>query len=62
MEATEVADQLLESVDYPISRADLLARAREAKVGAMVEEALARLPDREYRDEEDVTKALNAAT
>ena len=60
MRASEVASQLVESLDYPVSKDVIIAAAREANLGSTLEEALKKLPDREYADAEEVTRALNA--
>jgi hypothetical protein len=60
MRATKAADQFLKGVSYPISKGALVSAAREAKLVATVQQALAKLPEREYEDAKDVTTALNA--
>jgi len=62
MQASEVASQFVEGLDYPISKAAIIAAAREASVGPTLEEALKKLPDREYSGPEELTQALNAAS
>src|SRR5207237_9024046 len=47
MQARAVASQFVEGLDYPISKAAIIAAAREASVGPTLEEALKKLPDRE---------------
>ncbi len=61
MRASEVASQLVDSLDYPISKETILAAAREANLGATLVEALGKLPEREYANAEELTQALNAA-
>jgi uncharacterized protein DUF2795 len=61
LRGSRVAAQFLRGVDYPISKAELLAQAREAKLAAPITEALRNIPERDYEDPEDVTRALNAA-
>ena len=58
MQASVTARQFLASLDYPISKPDILANAREASLAASVQEALAKLPDREYESREDVAEGL----
>ncbi|TME29969.1 MAG: DUF2795 domain-containing protein [Chloroflexi bacterium] len=61
MQASEAASQFVEGLDYPISKDAIIAAAREASVGPTLEEALKKLPEREYSGPEDLTQALNAA-
>jgi hypothetical protein len=58
MQANASARDFLETLDYPISKPDILANAREASLAASVQEALTKLPDREYKSPEDVTEGL----
>jgi hypothetical protein len=58
MRASQVASQLVESLDYPISKKSILAAAREANLGATLDETVQRLPDREYVDVADLTREL----
>jgi hypothetical protein len=60
MQASETADQLIAGLDYPISKAEILSEARDANAGPTVLGALEKLPERDFQDAEDVTKALNA--
>jgi hypothetical protein len=60
MRASEIASQLVESLEYPVSRDAVIKAARAAKLGSTLEEALRKLSDREYADAEDLTRALNA--
>ena len=60
MRASEVASQLVESLDYPVTKDVIIAAAREATLGSSLEEALKKLPDREYADAEELTRAINA--
>jgi hypothetical protein len=59
--ASEAASQLVESLDYPVTKDGVISAAREANLGSTLEEALGKLPEREYSDAEDLTRALNAA-
>ena len=61
MQASENADQFVKGLDYPIAKAEILRAARSASLGPTVEEALNKLPDREYQDAEDVTTTMNAS-
>ena len=61
MQASEAASQFVEGLDYPISKDAIVAAAREASVGSGLQEAIERLPDREYSEPEELTQALNAA-
>ena len=58
MQATASARQFLASLDYPISKPDLLANAREVSLAVSVQEALTKLPNREYESPEDVAEGL----
>jgi hypothetical protein len=60
MRASEAASQLVESLDYPVSKTQVIAAAREANLGSTLEEALGKLVEREYADAGDLTRALNA--
>ena len=60
MRASEVASQLVENLDYPVSKGAIIAAAREANLGSTLEEALSKLPNREYANAEDLTRSLNA--
>ena len=62
MQASEAASQFVEGLDYPISKGAIIAGAREASVGPTLEEALKKLPDREYSEPDELTQALNAAS
>jgi hypothetical protein len=62
MQASEAASQFVEGLDYPIARDAIVAAAREANLGPTVQNALNKLPDREYSDPEDLTQALTAAS
>jgi len=58
MQASATARQFLASLDYPISKPDILANARETGLPTSVQEALTKLPDREYESPEDVSEGL----
>ena len=58
MQASASARQILASLDYPISKLGILANAREVSVEASLQEALTKLPDREYESPEDVAEGL----
>jgi hypothetical protein len=60
MQASEAAGQFVKGLDYPIGKDGIVAAACEASVGPSLQEALKKLPDREYSEPEDLTKALNA--
>jgi len=61
MRTNEVASQLVESLDYPVSKDAVITAAREANLGSTLVEALSKLPEREYADAEELTQALNAS-
>jgi len=60
MRESEVASQFVEGLDYPITKADILAAALEASLDGTLQDALKKLPDREYSEPEELTQALNA--
>ena len=62
MRITEIASQFVEGLDYPISKAAILEAAREAKIDPTVQDSLKKLPDQEYSEPGELTKALNAAS
>jgi Protein of unknown function (DUF2795) len=61
LQASKTAQAFLDGLEYPISKAGLIDASRVAKLGSTIEDALGKLPDRDYEDGEDVTQALNAA-
>lgn len=61
MQTSKVASQFVEGLEYPVSKSEIVVAAREGDLGAVVQEALAKLPDREYVDAADLTKALTAS-
>ena len=61
MRESEVASQFVSGLDYPIAKADILASAREASLDRTLQDALQKLPDRDYAGPEELTQALNAA-
>jgi hypothetical protein len=61
MQASKAASQFVEGLEYPVSKSAIVAAAREASLGPTVEEAVEKLPDREYSDVEDLTQALSAS-
>jgi hypothetical protein len=61
MRASEIASQFVEGLDYPISRSAILAAAREASIDPTVLDSLKKIPDREYSEPGELTKALNAS-
>jgi hypothetical protein len=61
MQASGNASQFVEALEYPVSKNAILAAARATSVGPTVQDALNKIPDREYTDAEDLTKALNAS-
>jgi hypothetical protein len=60
MQASEIASQFIEGLDYPASKSAILAAARDASVNPTLQDSLKKLPDREYVDAEDLTRTLNA--
>ena len=61
MQTSEVADQFVRGLDYPIAKAEILTAAREANLSSTIQEALEKLPEREYAKPDELTQALNAA-
>jgi hypothetical protein len=60
MQASKNAGEFFEGLDYPATKNAIVGKARQANLGPTVQDALEKLPDREYVDAEDLTKALNA--
>ena len=60
MRASEIASQLIEGLDYPISKDGILKSARETSIDPTVLDSLKKIPDREYSGPEELTQALNA--
>jgi hypothetical protein len=61
MQASEIASQFIEGLDYPVGKNEILTAARDASVDQTVRDALKKVPDREYVDAQDLTHQLNAA-
>ena len=61
MQESEIASQFVAGLDYPISKDAIVAAAREASLDGTLQEALKKLPERDYSGPEDLTQALNAA-
>ena len=61
MRESQVASQFVAGLDYPIAKADILAAAREASLDRTLQDALQKIPDREYSEPEDLTQALNGS-
>ena len=61
MRASEIANQFIESLEFPISKDAILAAARASSIDGTVQESLGKIPDREYSKPEELTQALNAA-
>lgn len=61
MRESEVADQFVKGLDYPVAKADIVSSASEASLSATIQDALKKIPDREYVDADDLTQALNAS-
>jgi hypothetical protein len=61
MQESKVASQFVEGLDYPISKDAIVSAAREASLDGTLQDALKKLPDREYSEPEELTQALNAA-
>jgi uncharacterized protein DUF2795 len=60
MQTSEVADQFVKGLDYPVSKSSIVAAAREADLSSTIQEALKKLPEREYAKPDELTQALNA--
>ena len=61
MRESKVASQFVEGLDYPISKSEILAAAREASIDPTLLDSLEKIPDREYSEPKELTAALNAA-
>jgi len=61
MQESEIADQFVYGLDYPVSKNSIVDAAREANLSATIQEALKKLPEREYATPDELTQALNAA-
>jgi hypothetical protein len=61
MRTNEIASQFVEGLDYPISKGAILEAAREASIDPTVLDSLGKIPDREYSEPEELTRALNTA-
>ena len=61
VQESEVADQFVKGLNYPIAKAEIVTAGREASLSSTIQEALNRLPEREYSGPEDLTQQLNAA-
>ena len=62
MQASEAASQFVAGLDYPISKDAIVAAARETSVGPTLQDAINKLPDREYSEPEELTQALTASS
>jgi hypothetical protein len=60
MQESEVADQFVNGLDYPVSKNAIVESAREANLSQTIQDAVAKIPDREYSEPEELTQALNA--
>ena len=61
MQESEIASQFVAGLDYPISKDAIVAAAREASLDGTLQDALKKIPDREYSEPGELTQALNAA-
>jgi hypothetical protein len=62
MQESRIAGDFLRTLDYPISKPDLLQAAQDSKLADPIRQTFEKLPDRSYEDAEDVTEALNAGS
>jgi hypothetical protein len=60
MKASKTTSEFVDALEYPASKNSILAAARKSSVGPTVQDALNKLPDREYKDAADLTQELNA--
>jgi uncharacterized protein DUF2795 len=60
MRMSEIANQFVEGLDYPISKDAIVQAAREASIDQTVQDSLEKIPDREYSEPKELTQALNA--
>jgi hypothetical protein len=61
LQNSEVVDQFLVGLMYPVSKEELLERARESKFDPSIMTALEALPERQYTEPADVSRELNPA-
>ena len=61
MRASAAAGQFVKGLDYPITKAEIVSAAHEASLDPTVQDALKKLPDRDYVDAEDLTVELSAS-
>jgi hypothetical protein len=62
MQASEAASQFVEGLEYPIGKDAIVAAARATGVGPTIQDAINKLPDREYSGPEELTAALTATS
>jgi len=60
MQESAIADQFVKGLDYPVSKHSIVYAAREAHLSQTIQDAVAKLPDREYSEPDELTRALNA--
>jgi hypothetical protein len=53
-------DDFLDTLRYPVTKGDVLAKARPSGLPPEAIEAFGRIPDAEYASAEELTQALNA--
>lgn len=61
MRISEIASQFVEGLDYPIRKSAILEAASDASIDPTVLGSLKKIPDREYSEPAELTKALNEA-
>jgi hypothetical protein len=61
MQASTAAGEFVKGLDYPIGKPDVLRAASDAELPATIVDQLKEIPDREYRDADELTAALNAS-
>jgi len=60
MQESEIADQFVKGLDYPVSKDSIVYAAREAHLSQTIQDAVEKRPDSEYSEPDELTRALNA--
>jgi hypothetical protein len=61
LDASAVAAQFVEGLDYPITKREILLKAGESEVSDTIARSLANIADREYAGADDLTAEMNAS-
>ena len=62
LSTSRLARQFVSGLDYPIGKEDVVAAARDAQLTDELSEVVARIPDREFADAEDLAREMTAAS